>query len=187
MLNAVLTRALHWTLYWVRWIHTILSHSVSLRYVLILNSHVLLDMPNSLFPSTFHNFLLLFHILILLLLRAFLFRSPLPSFYYFPQLCFRELKRIHRKFTLNTKDRFVQSTRYKDKLLYHISLQRYWIIKPKRPGLLRAVRIVLLELQTDKHMKPSCLPSESAIMLFNFSIWKHLALNLFCTKHINDL
>jgi len=38
----VLTRARHWSLCWARWIQSTPSHSISLRFILILSSHLYL-------------------------------------------------------------------------------------------------------------------------------------------------
>jgi hypothetical protein len=43
----------HPFLFWTAWIHLISSHSVSLRYILILSSHFRLVLPSGLFPSRF--------------------------------------------------------------------------------------------------------------------------------------
>jgi hypothetical protein len=41
----VFIRALHWYLSWVRWIQFILPHPISLRYILILSSHLCVHLP----------------------------------------------------------------------------------------------------------------------------------------------
>jgi hypothetical protein len=47
----VFTRALHWSLFWARSIQSILSHSISLRSILILSTHLLHVLPSGIFPS----------------------------------------------------------------------------------------------------------------------------------------
>jgi hypothetical protein len=49
----VFTRALHWPLSWARLIQFIPSHSISLRSILILSTHLRLRLPSGLFPSGF--------------------------------------------------------------------------------------------------------------------------------------
>jgi hypothetical protein len=49
----VFTRALYWSLSWARSIKFIPLHSISLRFILILSTHVRLGLPSSLFPSGF--------------------------------------------------------------------------------------------------------------------------------------
>jgi hypothetical protein len=49
----VFTRALHWSLSWARWIQSIPSHHISLRFILILSTHLRLGLPNGLLPSGF--------------------------------------------------------------------------------------------------------------------------------------
>jgi hypothetical protein len=49
----VFTGALHWSLSWARSIQPIQSHSISLRSILILSSHLHLRFPSGLFPSAF--------------------------------------------------------------------------------------------------------------------------------------
>jgi hypothetical protein len=48
----VFTRALHWSLSWATWIQSISPHPISLRYILILSSHLRL----CLFSCLFHGF-----------------------------------------------------------------------------------------------------------------------------------
>jgi hypothetical protein len=54
----VFTRTLHWSLSWARSIQSILSRPISLRYILILSTHLCLVLPNGLFPSGFPNYIL---------------------------------------------------------------------------------------------------------------------------------
>jgi hypothetical protein len=49
----VFTRALHWSLSWAKSIQSILSHPISLRSILIRSTHLHLDLPTGLFPSSF--------------------------------------------------------------------------------------------------------------------------------------
>jgi hypothetical protein len=49
----IITRAHHWSLSWVRWIHSKSSHPISLRPTLILSYHDRLYLPSGLFPSAF--------------------------------------------------------------------------------------------------------------------------------------
>jgi hypothetical protein len=51
----VFTRALDWSQSWARSIQSILSHPVSLRFILILSTHLYIDFHSSLFPSGFHS------------------------------------------------------------------------------------------------------------------------------------
>lgn len=46
----VFTRALYWTLSWARSTHSIPPHPISLRYILMLSSHIRLVLPSGLFP-----------------------------------------------------------------------------------------------------------------------------------------
>jgi hypothetical protein len=50
--SIVLTRAHHWSVFWARWIQHIPIHSISLRFILILFSHLYLGLRSSLFPSS---------------------------------------------------------------------------------------------------------------------------------------
>jgi hypothetical protein len=50
---SVVTRALHWSLSWSTWIQSIPLNPISLRFILILLSHLHLGLPNGLFPSHF--------------------------------------------------------------------------------------------------------------------------------------
>jgi hypothetical protein len=45
----------HWSLSWVRWIQSAPSHPISIRSILILTSHLLLGLPNGIFPSDFQT------------------------------------------------------------------------------------------------------------------------------------
>jgi hypothetical protein len=54
----VFTRALHWSLSWARSIHSVPPHYVSLRFILILSTHLRLGLPGSLFPSGFPTIIL---------------------------------------------------------------------------------------------------------------------------------
>jgi len=47
------TRPLHWSVFRIRFIHFTPSHPVSLRLILMLFSHLRLDLPSGLFPSGF--------------------------------------------------------------------------------------------------------------------------------------
>jgi hypothetical protein len=47
----VFTRAHHWPLFWARYIHSIPFYPISLRFVLILFSHLCLRLPSGLFPT----------------------------------------------------------------------------------------------------------------------------------------
>jgi hypothetical protein len=51
----VITIALHWSLFWARRIKSISSHSIYIIFVLILSSHLRLDLPNGLFLLGFPN------------------------------------------------------------------------------------------------------------------------------------
>jgi hypothetical protein len=51
--NTVFTRALHWSLSWARWIQSKPSHPISVRSILILSTHLRLDLISGLFPSGF--------------------------------------------------------------------------------------------------------------------------------------
>jgi hypothetical protein len=47
----VFTRALHWSLSWARSIRSIPSHPISLRFILLLSTHLRFGLPNGLLPS----------------------------------------------------------------------------------------------------------------------------------------
>jgi hypothetical protein len=49
----VFTRALHWSLSWARSIQSIPSHPISLRFILILSTHLRLGLIIGLFPFGF--------------------------------------------------------------------------------------------------------------------------------------
>jgi hypothetical protein len=53
---SVLTRALHWSLSWARSIQSIPSHPISLRFILILFTHLLISLPSCLFPKGFPTY-----------------------------------------------------------------------------------------------------------------------------------
>jgi hypothetical protein len=44
------TRALHWSLSWARWIHSIPPHTTSLRFILTFSYHLRLGLPSG--PSS---------------------------------------------------------------------------------------------------------------------------------------
>jgi hypothetical protein len=54
----VFTRALHWFLSWATSIQSIPFHSISLRSILILPTHLRLGLPSGLFPFGFHTSIL---------------------------------------------------------------------------------------------------------------------------------
>jgi hypothetical protein len=56
-----LTRALHWSLSWVRLIQSIPSYPISLRSILILSTHLRVGLPSGLFPSGFPTNILYTH------------------------------------------------------------------------------------------------------------------------------
>jgi hypothetical protein len=49
----VFTRALHWFLSWAGWMQSVLSHNISLRFILISSSHLRLVFHSGLLPSGF--------------------------------------------------------------------------------------------------------------------------------------
>jgi hypothetical protein len=49
----VFTRACHWSLSWARWIQSTSSHTLSVRSIMILSSHVRLRLQGGYFPSGF--------------------------------------------------------------------------------------------------------------------------------------
>jgi hypothetical protein len=55
----VFTRALHWSLPWARSIQSIPPYPISLRSILILSSHLRLNLPRGLFPPDFPTKILL--------------------------------------------------------------------------------------------------------------------------------
>jgi hypothetical protein len=52
----VFTRALHWSLFWARSIQSIPSHSISLRSILILFTHLRLGLPSGLSSWISHQY-----------------------------------------------------------------------------------------------------------------------------------
>jgi hypothetical protein len=60
--NTVITRALQWSLSWALSIQSTPSHPICLRSILILSTHLRLDLPSGLFPSGFPtNHLIIVH------------------------------------------------------------------------------------------------------------------------------
>jgi hypothetical protein len=53
MFLTMFTRARHWSLFWARWLQSTPSHTISLRSILILSSHLRLGLPSGLVPSCF--------------------------------------------------------------------------------------------------------------------------------------
>jgi hypothetical protein len=51
----VYTGARKWPLFWARLIHSITPHPISLRFILILSSHLHLSVPSGLFLQAFHQ------------------------------------------------------------------------------------------------------------------------------------
>jgi len=49
----VFTRSCHWSLSWSKWIQSTSSHTLSLRYILILSSHLCIGLPSSLCIQVF--------------------------------------------------------------------------------------------------------------------------------------
>jgi hypothetical protein len=56
----VFRRILHWSLSWVRIIHSLSSNHISLKYILILSTHLHLSLRSGIFPSGFYTYLYAF-------------------------------------------------------------------------------------------------------------------------------
>jgi hypothetical protein len=59
----VFTTACHWSLSWDTWIHSIASHTICVRYVLILPSHLRLGFPSCLFRFPDQNVICIYRLI----------------------------------------------------------------------------------------------------------------------------